>query len=72
MQSDDVEVYTFENQRWNVVTGLTKIIGLSEGFSSLGKNLDNVRIPFYDDSTIAKIKPYCRPIERHGRMNTAV
>ena len=40
MQIDEVEVYTFENQRWNVVTGLTKIIGLSEGFSSLGKNLE--------------------------------
>lgn len=44
MQSDEVEVYTFENQRWNVVTGLTKIIGLSEGFSSLGNSLDHIRI----------------------------
>jgi hypothetical protein len=27
MQTDEVEIYTYENQRWNVITG----------FSSIGK-----------------------------------
>ena len=37
MQTDAIEIHTYENQRWNVLSGLLNVLNIKEGFTDIGK-----------------------------------
>ncbi|CAF0910386.1 unnamed protein product, partial [Brachionus calyciflorus] len=47
-QSDELEIYTYENQRWNVVASLSGLLNSKAGFTKLGLPTD--RYPWSDET----------------------